>query len=394
MPNNSQPAALNPLHSQAGIYLHTPFCLKKCLYCAFHSAPPQKNEISRYVAALRRDLRRMAALPEVKTKKLCFRTIFFGGGTPPLLGLEALRLLLADCFQLFDFAADDEPELSIETNPGLTSARDFQELRRMGFNRISVGVQSLDDGMLRRIGRTHDAADARAAIRHAREAGFANLNLDLMYGLPGQSPVQWSGTLKQALELAPDHLSAYELTPEQGVPLFVAMKNDLPHEDEILQMMLVTEEQISASLLVPYEISNYALFGHQCRHNCNYWHNGFWLGAGSGASSSLDYKKMETRPDLSSYLAHLEAGSAPEQLCCDLDTETFFRETVVTALRLREGVSVSGLRQRFALDAREYYGDILTKLMEQDLLIWLDEDHFALSSRGRPLANKVMEQMI
>ena len=199
------------LSRRAGIYLHVPFCRRKCPYCSFASVVPRPGQVGRYLAAVRAQLRGLAREPQVR--EMVCTTVFFGGGTPSLLDPADLAALLADCRTLFAFA-DDEPEVSVEVNPGTIDPAGLERLRRAGCNRLSIGVQSLDDRELAVLGRIHSAAEARAAVRAARNAGFENLSLDLMYGLPGQSAADWRATLEQALALGPDHLSLYELTPE------------------------------------------------------------------------------------------------------------------------------------------------------------------------------------
>jgi oxygen-independent coproporphyrinogen III oxidase len=201
------------LATRAGLYLHIPFCRSKCPYCSFYSFPPEAQDTHRYFEAVRMHMRQWAGLPEVQD--LAFASIFFGGGTPSTLPVEELALLLADCRALFTFA-EQEPEITIEVNPGTIDGKGLQQLRRSGFNRISIGVQSFNDRELVRLGRIHTGGDALATIAAAKRAGFANLSFDLMYGLPGQSEESWRQSLDQALALAPQHMSLYELTVEDG----------------------------------------------------------------------------------------------------------------------------------------------------------------------------------
>lgn len=272
---------------QAGLYVHVPFCRRKCGYCSFFSCVPQPDDIDRFLTAVRAQMRQMAALPEVQD--LSFATIFFGGGTPSVLPIHSLAQLLAELRSLFPFA-DGEPEISVEVNPGTIDEAGLQHLRRVGCTRVSIGVQSLDDGELRRLGRIHTAAEAVAMVAAARRAGFDNLSFDLMYGLPGQTATHWQVTLERALALAPVHLSMYELTVEEGTPLAEQVGQGvsaLPAEEEVLAMMAAIESAVGRSDLVRYEISNYAVPGWECRHNLNYWANGSYLGLGPGRSRPL-----------------------------------------------------------------------------------------------------------
>lgn len=381
------------LAAQAGLYVHVPFCQKKCQYCSFYSFTPKPDDIRRYLEAVRRQMRQMAALPEVQA--LRFATVFFGGGTPSVLPPEVLASLLADCRALFAFAAG-QTEITIEVNPGTIDPAGMRQLRRAGFNRLSIGVQSLDDQELHHLGRIHTGVDALAAIDSARQAGFANCSFDLMYGLPGQTASSWGRTLDQALASSPQHLSMYELTVEAGTPFFLHQQQGrwtLPHEDEVLAMMAMIENRISCSLLDRYEISNYAAAGWECRHNLNYWRNGLYLGLGPGAVSAIGGRRLATLADFDRYCRRFAAGGPADQEVEQLGAEAAFRETVVMGLRLLAGVSISGLRGRFGLDLPAYYGPVLDRLLTQDL-VRLEADHLRLSPAGLPLANLVMSQLV
>ncbi|WP_306548907.1 radical SAM family heme chaperone HemW [Desulfobulbus sp.] len=381
------------LAAQAGLYVHVPFCQKKCEYCSFYSFTPKSEDIRRYLEAVRRQMRQMAALPEVQG--LRFATVFFGGGTPSVLPPEVLASLLADCRALYAFAAG-QTEITIEVNPGTIDPAGLRQLRRAGFNRLSIGVQSLDDQELHQLGRIHTGVDALAAIESARQAGFAHCSFDLMYGLPGQTASSWGRTLDRAMDCAPQHLSMYELTVEEGSPFFLHQQQGrwtLPHEDEVLAMMAMIENRISRSPLARYEISNYAAPGRECRHNLNYWRNGLYLGLGPGAVSAIGGRRLATLADFDRYCRRLTAGESADQEVEQLEAEAAFRETVVMGLRLLAGVSISGLRRRFGLDLPAYYGPVLDRLLTQDL-VRLEADCLRLSPTGLPLANLVMSQLV
>ncbi|MDR2548730.1 MAG: radical SAM family heme chaperone HemW [Desulfobulbus sp.] len=379
--------------ASAGLYVHVPFCRQKCPYCSFHSFPPQPGDIARSLAATQAQMRLAATLPEVRA--LTFATVFFGGGTPSLLPAEALAGLLAEARRLFTFTIE-EPEITVEVNPGTVDATGLAHLRRAGFNRLSVGVQSFNDTELRLLGRIHRGTEAREVIAAARRAGFANLSFDLMYGLPGQTVGDWQTTLDRAMTLAPVHLSMYELTVEEGTPFALAAgRGDwrLPNEDEVLTMMAAIDSAVGASDLTRYEISNYAATGRQCRHNLNYWHNGCYLGLGPGAVSGLDGERRLAMADLATFCRTVAAGSPGWCESERLDREAAFRETVVMGLRMTAGVQLAELEHRFSIDLVRYYGATLTRLVAQDLLVLRDGRLF-LSARGLPLANRVMADMV
>ena len=381
------------LRRRAGIYLHVPFCRRKCPYCSFASVVPRPGQVGRYLRALHAQLRALAALPQVR--ELTFATVFFGGGTPSLLDPADLAGLLADCRSHFAFAAD-EPEVSVEVNPGTIDAAGLERLRRAGCNRLSIGVQSLDDRELAVLGRIHSAGEARASVRAARDAGFENLSLDLMYGLPGQSAADWRATLEQALALGPDHLSLYELTPEEGTPLSADLRAGrltLPSEEEVLAMMAVIDALVAASPLARYEISNYAAVGRECRHNLTYWQNGCYLGLGPGATAFYGGVRRTAVADPDEYCRRLGQGRSVWQVEERLDREAAFRETVVMGLRLTAGVDEAALRRRFGLDPASYYGPLLEQLVAQGLLVRRD-GRLRLTAAGLPLANRVMAELV
>jgi len=379
--------------ARAGLYIHVPFCRKKCSYCSFYSFAPRAEEVRAYVAALRQQIRQLAQDPAVRA--LSFATVFFGGGTPSTLPVEALALVLADCRKLFSIKGE-APEITIEVNPGTIDGVGLEQLRRAGFNRLSIGVQSFDDRELRQLGRIHDRGEALATVAAARAAGFANLSLDLMYALPGQGPRGWQETLDRALALVPEHLSLYELTPEEGTVLYRQLEQGLvtlPDEETVLLMMAATDLTLAPSPLGRYEISNFAQAGRQCRHNLIYWHNGPYLGLGPGAVSAFAGQRRATVADLGEYCRRVATGQPVWAEVEQLDQETGFRETVIMGLRLLAGVSVARLHRRFGIDLPTYYGPILEPLLDQGL-VTLVAGRLALTARGLPLANRVMAQLV
>lgn len=381
------------LINQAGLYLHIPFCVSKCRYCSFFSVAPQPGETQALVAALRQQIFQAARLTAVQS--LGFATFFIGGGTPSMLPPETLADLLGHCRRSFPWSME-ALEISIEVNPGTIDKQGLLTLRRAGFNRLSIGIQSLDDVELRRLGRIHSRDQALATVNAARQAGFDNLSCDLMYGLPGQSPASWSRTLEGILGCAPQHLSLYELTIEEGTPLWDQVKSNqcaLPPEEDVLAMMATTGVLVRHGGLQRYEISNYAVPGMQCRHNLNYWHNGFYLGLGPGAVSAFGGERLAAVADLQQYCRLVNQGQPVWTEVEQLALEAAFRETVVMGLRMTTGLSIASLRHRFGIDLPVYYGEIFTRLVDQGLLLQ-EADTIRLSSHGLPLANRVMAELV
>ncbi len=381
------------LAARAGLYLHVPFCRNKCSYCSFYSFTPRGEDIRRYVEAVRLQIRRLARDPDVRA--LGFATVFFGGGTPSVLPVEVLATLLADCREQFPFIGET-PEITIEVNPGTIDASGLRQLRRAGFNRLSIGVQSLVDRELEQLGRIHTSGEALSTIKAAQSVGFDNCSVDLMYGLPEQSPSSWLETLERALALDPAHLSLYELTVEEDTPFFLQVRQGqmtLPAEASVLAMMAAIDTAIGAGPLKRYEISNYAVAGRQCRHNLNYWANGSYLGIGPGAVSAYGGQRRATIAGLAAYCERLNEGMDVLQEVERLDQEARFRETVIMGLRLLAGVSIDELHQRFGIDLLAYYGAILHPLIDHQLVA-VGAGRLALTPKGLPLANQVMAALV
>ena len=378
----------------SALYLHIPFCLRKCPYCSFFSLAGKNHLQPLYVKAVSMQIRQTAANCDEKSCRL--ETIFFGGGTPTLLPAETLTRLLSECLDAFPVAPDKELEISIEANPATVDKNDLAMLRRAGFNRLSIGVQSFTDRELALLGRPHTASDARQTLLDARRAGFTNINLDLMYGLPGQRIGDWGYNLERALALAPEHLSLYELTVEENTPLADQVRSGslhLPAEEEVLGMLETTKTMVRQAGFTRYEISNYARSGFQCRHNINYWQNRPYFGLGPGAVTCLDHRRYTATKDIEQFAEHIAADKPIWEDEEHLTKEERFRETVVMGLRMTRGVSISGLRRRFGIDPVAYYGTTLDRLIKQGLLRH-DNDHLRLSKQGLLLANTVMAELV
>lgn len=372
----------------SALYIHVPFCRNKCGYCAFVSIT-DGGPVARYVTALRLELSNLNA-----ENLSPLTTLFIGGGTPTVLPIAMLVAIIADARKIFTFAED--AEISVEANPGTVDEETLTALIGAGVNRLSLGVQSLDDRELRLLGRIHSAGQARSAVQAARKAGFANINLDLMFGIPGQSTASWQETLDTALSLAPEHLSVYQLAVEEGTPYARLQESGdltLPGEEDILDMDRRTVESCHSAGIFQYEISNFAQPGFGCRHNLNYWQNGEYYGCGASAVSYLRGVREKRTPDVLDYIRRVSAGGPAviESECLSL--ESSFRETVIMGLRLMCGVSREFLRCRFGWDVDHFYGHTLEHQLSLGL-VELTDTHLRLSARGRPLANRVMAELV
>ena len=282
-----------------GLYLHIPFCRSKCAYCDFYSLPRREGDMDAYLAALTAQLARYAP----RAAEYTVDTVYFGGGTPSLFGAERLTALLERVRALYRLAP--AAEITLEANPDSADGPSLERLRSAGFSRLSLGVQAADDALLRRIGRPHTFDQARQAVADARRAGFENLSLDLIYGLPGQDLSAWRDTLERALELEPEHLSCYGLKVEEATPLHarVLAGEVLPDDDGQADMYLYAVERLEQAGLAQYEISNFARPGFPSRHNLRYWQLRPYLGFGPGAHSDFGGRRFSLPRDLEGYLA-------------------------------------------------------------------------------------------
>ncbi len=414
-----------------GLYIHIPFCRAKCAYCDFNSYAGQEDLIDAYVGALENEFHVSrftfhVAQPETwnpsgrapSGRSLEPATVYFGGGTPSLLTLVQVERILAAINRSFPLAPD--AQVTLEANPGTVSLPFLQGLRALGLNRLSLGVQSLDDGQLRAIGRIHTAAQAQEAYLWARQAGF-NINLDFIYGLPGQSLRHWQETLAQAISLAPEHLSLYALTLEEETPLgqqVACGQVSVPDADAAADMYELAEEMLGAAGYEHYEISNWArqvpgsrfqVPGLWSRHNLLYWRNQPYLGFGAGAHSSWDFRFPISDFRLSpsarwirwhnvasprEYIARLQRGASPVAERESLSLKTVMAETMFLGLRLvQEGVRLADFHARFGIGMDEVYGKELRELKELELLE-LDDQRVRLSPRGRLLGNEVFQRFI
>lgn len=378
------------MKKEAGLYLHIPFCQAKCHYCAFNSRPGSREMANEYISLLIKKIHALAL--DTWCQEHVFTTIFVGGGTPSLAGATHLGQLLTECQTLFNILPG--AEISLEANPHSVSLADLGQWRAAGFNRLSLGVQSFADSLLVRLGRTHTSRQAMAAVALAQQAGFHNINLDLIYAIPGQTLNQWRQSMEIALDLAPTHLALYELTIEAGTrfgDLLSSKKITQPNEDKVADM-----EELSRNMLhrhSQYEISNYALPGYECQHNINYWRNGPYLGIGAGAVSFMAGQRLGEESDPRRYMALVAAGESTGQGEDILSDKARFRETVIMGLRLVKGVEIAALRQRFGFTLDEIYGTLWQELCGQGLLV-LENGYLRLPQRMLPLANQVLWQLV
>lgn len=386
------------------LYVHIPFCAARCPYCDFNTYAGLDALYRPYIAALAEEIRRAGA----QRSRPAAHTVFIGGGTPTVLPNELFEKVLRACQAAFDIAPD--AELTSEANPGTVDQAHFAALRAMGVNRLSMGVQSFDDAELRFLGRIHDAGEAEAAIEAARSAGFDNINLDFIFGLPGQDPATWRRTLLTAAEFQPEHLSLYSLTVESGTPLAEWVQSGQvaePDDDLAADLYLGAAETLAGLGLFQYEISNWAREGRQCRHNLVYWRNEPYLGFGAGAHSFDGERRWWNHRGVADYIARVRAGQEPEADSENIDRRLAMGETLMLGLRLvDEGVTDARFRSRFGVGLFETFGAEIEKLLARGLLEQFDrapapaspQDRggagVRLAARGRLLGNQVFAEFL
>jgi oxygen-independent coproporphyrinogen-3 oxidase len=337
---------LRPETRGLGFYLHVPFCVRRCHYCSFTTAPLETGALAPYLAALRGELDLLAALDWAPAARVT--TVFLGGGTPSLLDPAELAGVLDRLRAGFALAPD--AEVTVECNPESVTRPKLEAYRRAGVTRVSLGVQSLDDALLARLGRLHDARGARAAFAAGREAGFADVSVDLMYGLPGLDAERWARTVTGVLDWAPDHLSAYGLTLDGGSRWGTPGVADLPPEDDVVAQYWTLAHAAAARGLEHYEVSNWARPGHRARHNENYWRAGEYLAAGPGACGHVGGVRWSNAKTLARYRAAVAAGALPVETHEVLAPRQRRAERLILGLRTTDGVPASWLAERAADD--------------------------------------------
>ncbi|AFM42881.1 putative oxygen-independent coproporphyrinogen III oxidase [Desulfosporosinus acidiphilus SJ4] len=400
------------------LYVHVPFCIQKCDYCAFYSHTLKDvpgDLIALYLEGLALEVagRRKDAPQGVSS-------LFIGGGTPTVLTAENLERLMILITQ--NFAFEERAEKTVEGNPGTLTREKITIIRKYGINRFSLGVQAFDDRLLRNVGRFHSAQQARDAVRFLREAGFSNLNLDLMFGLPGQDMISWKTSIEEALAYKPEHLSLYGLMLEEGTPLYDRFREvpenssliggaeikdeflrktisekdrDLPDDDLQAEMQEWVVKRLENDGYIQYETSNFSLPGFECRHNLGYWRGKDYIGMGPGGVSCLKRVRQKNVEDVRAYYTSLFEGREP--LDDDgkevLSLKDCMAERMILGLRLREGVSFSQFREDFGVDLRDIYGNVLERYQYGDFFE-INGDSLCLNSKYSFVANGILKDFV
>lgn len=375
-----------------GLYIHIPFCVKKCPYCGFFSTPYDKTTADEYLSALLFDI-------EANSQYLAGRpvgSVYIGGGTPTTLSTDQFSILFSMISKRVHLTAD--AEITVEANPNTVTKNSLSTLKRLGTNRLSIGVQSFSDKVLSLLGRSHSASQAIEAVHAAREGGFRSIGIDLIFGIPGQTEEQWNNTLETAIALVPEHISAYSLSIDEGSRWFRDAKEgkrNQPDDDDGANMYDTAMKILGSRGYHQYEISNFCLPGQECRHNVNYWDRGEYLGLGAGAWSFIGNRRWANIADVDQYLSNLKNGRTvrDHDRHESVSEEQAALEKLFLGLRKISGVDLADYRSQFgakALDA------LFTRAgdLERDGFVIIRKGTLALTGRGRLLANEVLARMI
>ena len=400
------------LKQPLGIYVHIPFCVKKCEYCDFLSGPSSSAQKLEYIEALQREIRGYDNLKQ----KYQVVSIFFGGGTPSSIEGSQLKEILETIYDVFEIDkakvinGQHDIEITVEANPGTLSKEKLFAYKSVGVNRLSIGLQSANNIELRRLGRIHTYEEFLESYQLAREAGFSNINVDLMSALPGQTIESYEDTLQKVIALKPTHISAYSLIIEEGTPFYerygegMSREEELPDEETDRAMYAKTKELLKVNGYERYEISNYALEGYACRHNCLYWNGTDYIGFGLGASSYQRPVRYHNEMQMKEYLSNLREVTDASYIertlqkeRTELTKENEMEEFMFLGLRLTKGVCLEEFECRFGVPLYEVYKEVIESHKEEGLL-WEyqngDKKYLTLTEKGLDVSNYVMADFL
>ncbi len=368
--------SIRPLNS---IYIHIPFCKSKCHYCNFISFTGKENSIQKYFAALEKEI--TASLNSFKNKK--FDTVYLGGGTPSLIDVNYYEKMLSG------INLSDSPEVTIEINPGTVSLEYLKSLGQAGFNRLSVGVQSFNNKILKNLNRLHTAEEAVNTVKSAKKAGFENISIDLIYGLPGQAVSIWEDTISQAISLDVNHISAYGLKIEEGTKFFDNPPENLPDEELASHMYLKTVEIFDKNDFEHYEISNFAKKGYESKHNLAYWRNQEYFGFGLAAHGYVNGVRYSNKTDFDDYINNPLIKKSENRLT----TQEMIEEAIFLGLRLRQGIDVLEFKELYSVDLTNKYKGIIDKYTALGLMTFSD-NKLKLTIQGILLSNNILADFL
>ncbi len=377
-----------PLKIASSVYIHIPFCATKCYYCAFNTYTFHKEQAKTYLQALRTEMELYA--PDTEP----LQTIFIGGGTPSILSSSALLQLFNDVHQHFQITPN--AEITVECNPGTVDAEKLNVMRDNGVNRLSFGLQAMQDETLQQLGRIHTVSEFLESYQVAREHGFKNINIDLIFALPDQEIEAWHHTLNEVISLKPEHISAYNLVMEEETPFYEQWqtgKLNLPSEDTEADMFQYTIDTLTAHGYTHYEICNFAKPNHFAKHNLVYWNNQPCIGLGAGACGYINGVRYTNIRGIAPYIKTLSKRNKPIADTERLTGNAEKSETLMLALRKREGISLETYQNRFGEEIDDTFGDTLKKWRDLRLLE-RTPTHLRFTPRGLFLANEIFVELM
>lgn len=371
----------------SGLYVHIPFCKRKCPYCAFYSREPLPGEMHSFAKAAGIEIEKLRGVQDI-------RTVYIGGGTPTVLDESSLTYLLESLQSIIK----DADEITCEANPDSITRKKLKILKQFGVNRLSIGVQSFRDENLKLLGRLNDAEMSISALSAARDAGFGNISIDLMYGLPKQSIGEWRDDLYKAIEIGPEHISFYGLTVDDGTPFehrYGAGKGgaELPSDDECREMYYSGIDILKDAGYVHYEISNFARHGCESKHNLNYWRHGEYFAVGPSAAGFDAKRRFTNVPDIGEYISRVTSGGNLVDEYEELSKEQRISEEMMLGLRLTDGVDISVLEGKCDICFDEIYGGIVIGLIASGMLE-RDGNIVRLSRDGLFVSDAVMSEFM
>lgn len=386
---------------EIGLYVHMPFCKQKCYYCDFVSYANKYNIVDRYIQCLKKEIIQYANENKIMSKhgleqKYVIKTIYIGGGTPSSID----ELYIINILQKIkeNFQIKNDAEITIEVNPGTVNKEKLETYREIGINRLSIGLQAVQDEILKSIGRIHTFKDFENTYKYAREVGFNNINVDLMINLPNQTLDNVKESVKAILNLKPEHISVYSLILEENTKLYEMVKSKqvaLETEEVERQMYWYVKETLEKYKYIQYEVSNFAKSGFQSQHNIDCWNQEEYIGVGIAASSFIENKRYSNISNLEEYMGNIESGMPNKNLILDevLDFESKMNEFMMLGLRTIQGVDIKKFEQKFKINPIIKYCKILEKLNHEGL-IEIDANNIKLSNKGIDLANIVWEEFV
>ena len=373
-----------------GLYIHVPFCAQKCYYCDFNSYKINSNQKKEYLINIEREMKFYKG--EFKDK--CFDTVFFGGGTPSILTVDELKELVNNINENFNIKKD--AEITIECNPGTINREKLEAMKKMGINRLSIGLQATQNYHLKSIGRIHTYEEFEKNYYDALDIGFKNINIDLMYALPNQKTQEWKDTLDKIIKLNPSHISAYSLILEEGTKLYDMYQNkefELLDEDTDINMYNYTIDTLKRHGYNQYEISNYSKEGLECKHNIIYWKCDNYLGLGPGASGFIGDTRYSNIEDICEYNKCIMQNIRPVSEEIELTKKDKIEEFIFMGLRMNEGINIDVFKERFDTDFYDIYQEVMDKLIKREL-VRFDGKNISLTQKGREISNSVFIEFL